>query len=716
MSQPIELSIFPSCFGAIDWSPDGEIAVAAGDQVHIFTWKPSEQNNSETNGWHATRIPRVNAFTSDEWGVVFPQNREDASIGVEQSPSTVLGLTWSPSGLARYRRSVLAILTSNLILSLWEPIGPNGQWIRLTIVNHALYPSSDPSQDLGGADLRSSNIRSFQWCTPIQVPQLNTSSSKVPPESRWGVQLLAVTTDANEIVLLRVHRPAGLQASSQAYVIKKLHAHLLDGAEKQFPMVHAGSLFQKALQSKSRITSISCSPWLNLSNFANVYSATTVIAVVYGSQLRFLQAKIGLMDTYPHEEMTPRHEVMVDFKDHEITKASQNWDSHRISGPLKWLHTGQSEKATLSVGTLGSILTISCPLSIWDCSNPNMDEIDVAEWPFSDETDQNTHHMQPISSLINMDNEDNATSTLHLGTAGRFGGAIDISESGDLSNWHVPQWKKQVTRYEEGYDLDRDLGGHTVTRIWGLSAHRGLIAFLFTMHPTNMIEYRMISTEKTFLGFIDETTGKPPDYHALFLPSSEGNEGNSAREQRAKVISFILSTTEQESDADPENQKLSYAAVCCAIVDKHSESIRAQAQRCLERLSSSNAEADLSEEISKCNDGSSTISARKSNDRTGPGSRLYEWCEICDAGISWESPREAQCENGHLFVRCGLSLLAIQEPGMSKFCPFCRTEYFDEDLLARTRGGDVSETFVQLFEAFDTCIYCNRKFQASIQG
>lgn len=36
MPQPIELALFPSCFGAIDWSPDGELAVAAGDQVQIL--------------------------------------------------------------------------------------------------------------------------------------------------------------------------------------------------------------------------------------------------------------------------------------------------------------------------------------------------------------------------------------------------------------------------------------------------------------------------------------------------------------------------------------------------------------------------------------------------------------------------------------------------------------------------------------------------------
>ena len=36
MMSSIELSLFPSCLGAVDWSPDGELAVAAGEQVHIL--------------------------------------------------------------------------------------------------------------------------------------------------------------------------------------------------------------------------------------------------------------------------------------------------------------------------------------------------------------------------------------------------------------------------------------------------------------------------------------------------------------------------------------------------------------------------------------------------------------------------------------------------------------------------------------------------------
>lgn len=36
MLTPIELQLLPSCFEALSWSPDGELAVAAGENVQIL--------------------------------------------------------------------------------------------------------------------------------------------------------------------------------------------------------------------------------------------------------------------------------------------------------------------------------------------------------------------------------------------------------------------------------------------------------------------------------------------------------------------------------------------------------------------------------------------------------------------------------------------------------------------------------------------------------
>ncbi|KAJ5917746.1 hypothetical protein N7454_010121 [Penicillium verhagenii] len=721
MSSSSELFLFPSCFGALDWSPDGELAVAAGDQVQIMTWRPAKFNSEQGdhNGWQITRIPKVNVFTVAEWGMVYPQNRDDFSIAVEQSSSTVIGLSWSPPGLARYRRSALAIWTSNLILSLWEPVGINGQWARVSIVNNSLHPNPKTSPDLGGIDLRKSGIRSFHWCSPLRVP-VDGSQSATAPESRWGVQMLAIANDANEVALLRIHRPTGLQASSDAYVITQLATYPLCGGAKQFDIACPGSLLQDVLRSKARITSIRCGPWVSLpstSENGHVHSARTVIAAVYGTELQIIQATVALGESDQEVEVTPRYEAMVEVKAHPL-RPSDSW-TQRVTGPLEFLHThGQSENLVLAVGIIGGVLTLSLPQSVCEGSETSISGIKTQQWPCSSlptpEDEPWPRDLEPVSSFVVTSDERNRTCTLQMGTLGGLGASLTLGQSGDLEPWQVPLWMKVVEEFREDYDLSHDLGGHTAARVWGLSTYRGLTAVIFTRHPTDMVEYRVASNERSMVVFTDERTKQAPDFHALFTPHSVDSEPQFALDQRGKAILSVLGSAEQDVESNKEDQKLLYAAACSTIVDRQSEFIRSRAQNCLEQLANSTG-ADLSEEISKCSSlESSNISSKPIDQQKMPGGHMFEYCEICDAGLAWDSAKEAQCANGHLFARCALSFMAIQEPGISKYCPICRAEYFDEDILARVRHGHVGPKFMQLFEAYDTCIYCDTKFQTSV--
>lgn len=40
MLDPVELQLFPSCYNCISWSSDGELAVAAGEYIHILVSIP----------------------------------------------------------------------------------------------------------------------------------------------------------------------------------------------------------------------------------------------------------------------------------------------------------------------------------------------------------------------------------------------------------------------------------------------------------------------------------------------------------------------------------------------------------------------------------------------------------------------------------------------------------------------------------------------------
>ena len=57
-------------------------------------------------------------------------------------------------------------------------------------------------------------------------------------------------------------------------------------------------------------------------------------------------------------------------------------------------------------------------------------------------------------------------------------------------------------------------------------------------------------------------------------------------------------------------------------------------------------------------------------------------CDFCSAPIPFMDFKSASCTNGHQFPRCGLSLIAIQAPGITKYCGICSTPFFNEEFVA----------------------------------
>lgn len=289
--------------------------------------------------WDTTRV-RVNVFTTAEWPPIYPQNRDDFSLAAEQSTSTVIALAWSPPGLARFRRSVLAVLTSGLVLSLWEPMGLKRQWTRVGIVNHALYPDPSIPTQQKGMGLRQVNIRSFQWCPSMKTPSASTGpASRADPENRWGIHLLMVATDASELVLLRVRRSTTENPSGQ-YQIDKMAVHPLETEDGQYPAVQSGSLLHARLQLQARVLSVSCGPWLVPSNSAkvDVHSVSAIVAAVYGSRLQLL--KLVVEARYASDSSgAARYKITAEMGEHTVASSAPKWSHHHIKGPLEWLYT-----------------------------------------------------------------------------------------------------------------------------------------------------------------------------------------------------------------------------------------------------------------------------------------------------------------------------------------------------------------------------------------
>jgi len=294
--------------------------------------------------WSFTRF-RANIFTNKEWPTTYPQNRDNFSIGPEQSISTVAALAWSPPGLAKHKRCVLAVLTTNLLLSFFEPTGPQGKWVRVAVVNHALrsHFSSSRFQSLQGPDkaglrARKRAIRAFAWNPPLKAAAKSDSGS----ESRWGLHLLTVANDDNDVILLRIKRQRGELVSDIHYSVEVLSVFPFNDGNNanNYPMVQSGTLLAAAIRSRIRASYIACGPWVCQQaddESRDRTSAKAAVAIVYGTKLKVIRLDVSVVRRDRQVHSGSDYDLEVQSADHTATAADRRLGSYHFTGPVQWL-------------------------------------------------------------------------------------------------------------------------------------------------------------------------------------------------------------------------------------------------------------------------------------------------------------------------------------------------------------------------------------------
>ena len=185
--EPVGLSGWPKCTDNMTWSED-HLAVASGEVIHVLTPRDQIQSPvSHLNYWHVESI-RVSHFSEKEWPIVELASLSELSCGEEQSSASVCSLSWSPVALGPHKRSVLAVLTTNLLLSLWESSGVPGSWQRTSVVNNLVATEESLS------DRRKQRVRAFAW-----LPALRVSTG-----SRRAQQYLVIVDDEDNISVLHL--------------------------------------------------------------------------------------------------------------------------------------------------------------------------------------------------------------------------------------------------------------------------------------------------------------------------------------------------------------------------------------------------------------------------------------------------------------------------------------------------------------------------------
>lgn len=306
------------------WSSDGELAIASGEQVHILI---PDREGSEP--WKHIKF-RVGTFKFDDWPWATQASFKDMSIGEEQARVTVTAIAWSPPGLAKHRRSVLAVLTSNLLLSLWAPAGDikdPQSWERVMIVNWAFTPSKTSPNYNGRRPLR--RIRSMAW-----APTYPEHTDKVTPFSKrkWGIHLLAITDDDNGIYLLSVSSPA--VKASMPWDVKTLLYKQIEPISK---LNDRPSLLSLVLNGRHFIDQIEFGTWTSARGIlviyhssGTAYHAMLVVSVGPPLHLRLTDAtpNVACMAT-PNGQISSRlsHESQIDGQK-ELYSAQNALDGH----------------------------------------------------------------------------------------------------------------------------------------------------------------------------------------------------------------------------------------------------------------------------------------------------------------------------------------------------------------------------------------------------
>jgi hypothetical protein len=287
---------------------------------------------------------RINEFSEDEVAIEGPASSSIASIGEELSTSEVSALAWSPQGLAKYERCALAILTQNLVLSIWTPgLSPRTphSWNRVIVVNHELErylkeirPSASPETL---KQLR--RIRAFSWSPAAAFDGVNEN-------------FMVLANDSNEIIIFWVpSKPVESAGNDAEFSVRALAHFPADPSTDIASIPDSTWTFEDYLDNRVAATHISWSPWAHLEEN---HSLVAVIAYATRMHLRFRQVHVTMSEGVPKVTVGEQC-VKSPFTAPGSVNSSIFVDPHIISGRVEFVVSVGSTLWRHNLAVLGDI-------------------------------------------------------------------------------------------------------------------------------------------------------------------------------------------------------------------------------------------------------------------------------------------------------------------------------------------------------------------------
>ncbi|KAF3045087.1 hypothetical protein E8E12_008325 [Didymella heteroderae] len=462
MADVTELRCWPSCVNALDWSQDNIIALASDERIELlFPNTVSYERDNDVPQWQHVPL-QVPWFSNDELPLKNPAPLPNYSIGEEISPSVPIAVSWSPPGLAKHRRCALAVLTSNLVLSIWSAEGKlheEPSWNRRLLINNALtdYFSKSSATEISSISSKPeerlrlrSRIRAFAW-----APPLSGESRTMGTQVSYGRQYLAVSNDDNQVIFMVVESPTsslGSSSSWKADILAHASLRLEEGTSSTEP-----ELFEDIVQQQRFIPHIAWSPWIWQGDQHRSVVVYATNEDIRARPITFKDGTMSLGDEITYQRMDVRY-----------------------SGPMSWCpQPDSSDLLTLALFTSSGLAYLSVSAkdaSIVDKTSHNLDgrwdQISGVVWDHDKQPSPRLH----FSSLL---------STVQSPTA------VLQKTSGTLESGKAPNWKEKIENSTVLFSVKNDLKGHSRTKVWGLTASAlgDFIAACNSLHPSDSIEY-----------------------------------------------------------------------------------------------------------------------------------------------------------------------------------------------------------------------------------
>ena len=718
MASRITLPFWPTSLDCLDWSSDNIIAVGGGEQIGILTPRLHGTGPNGTH-WNST-VFKANAFTLAEVPLLQPLTFENFSPGEELSLRHVHALEWSPPGLGRFRHCVLAVLSTNHILSIWECDGKaniSTNWKRKVLINHALIAhyanvdgaTGETEQQFSERKQVSQRVRAFAW-SPI------AADSSRDGRHATSAHLLAVSTEAGDLVILRVRSPYDLLAvDSTEWHVEVMRSFKLDElvAEAQPEMSKEPHMDNFFKTDHSIADHIAWGPWQTAED-------TTVCATLaFVARRKLYTFQIQTEFGHAPSQINVRRQTHV-----KRAILARN----DLTGPLKFI----PKTNLLAVFAADAVFCVDKSSLLEDSSlitshhlDNRWDEVSGVAFTSNSAQLPDIHIVSHLSSSI----------------------AVTTVLSTPLNDSRMstpPNWQAAITQSKETFSSQHGLDGHVQERTWGVASSPlgDYVAPAITLLPSDSIAHVIPSDRHTIVNITQEV----PFENDHILHTSGGTNHIASEvilsrlqrylEQRSESIELddlvqmlsqnidpVLAAGDlnTKSSLSPNSDTYSIARHLRAQVldrpdmDKERNVTLARlalglnsggariSPQIIQRLISEVTKLDshlyvggeLSERIrqtynilhSKLNSSPQPIEARSNKNSTS------ETCRICKEPISLESVKWARCASGHQFSRCALTFLAIQEPGFSKHCGVCGVQLLNEwkvpALMPITRDSDV---------------------------